>query len=107
MIPKQYPIKASDDDNQMYETGYIAIEYSVNTEGNTENIEIIESQPKQLIDKIAISAIRNTIYRPVYIEGIPQEKPNMLIRHEFSYPIKNEENLEPKEKDKPLNNPIA
>ena len=75
--------------------------------GNTDNIEIIESEPQKLIDKVAISAIRNTVYRPVYIDAIPQESTGMSVRHTFSYPLKNKEEPEPVIEDKPLDNPIA
>jgi tetratricopeptide (TPR) repeat protein len=107
LIPSKYPIKIKDSENQTFASGFIAIQYSINLNGNTDNIEIIESEPQKLIDKVAISAIRNTVYRPVYIDAIPQESTGMSVRHTFSYPLKNTEEPEPVIEDKPLDNPIA
>tara|TARA_B110000438_G_scaffold118347_1_gene115580 strand:- start:248 stop:1570 length:1323 start_codon:yes stop_codon:yes gene_type:complete len=107
LIPPKYPIKQRDNDNQTVASGSIAIQYTININGNTENIEIIESEPKKLIDKVAISAIRNTVYRPVYIDGVPQESTDMSIRHTYSYPSEDIEKTKPIIEDKPLDNPIA
>ena len=107
LIPPKYPIKQKDNDNQTYTSGFIAIQYSINVNGNTDNIKIIESEPQKLIDKVAISAIRNNVYRPVYIDGVPQESTDMSIRHVFSYPLKDTKEPEPMIEDKPLDNPIA
>ncbi|MBC8227185.1 MAG: tetratricopeptide repeat protein [Gammaproteobacteria bacterium] len=107
LIPPKYPIKQKDNDTQTVASGFIAIQYTINLNGNTDNIEIIESEPQKLIDKVAISAIRNTVYRPVYIDGVPKESIDMVIRHTYSYPLEDIEKTKPKIEDKPLDNPIA
>ena len=60
-----------------------------------------------------MSAIKKTVYGPVYIEAEPQESSAINFRHEFLYSIgskpKELKTPEPEEEleDKPLENPIA
>ena len=60
-----------------------------------------------------MSAIKKTVYRPVYIEAEPQESSDIIFRHEFLYSIgskgkkSNEPEAEEELEDKPLENPIA
>ena len=78
--------------------------------GKTNKVIILESDPIKLMDRVALSAIKNTIYRPTYIDAEAQSSEGLTIRHEFTYRQAVEEFTEPTEpaiEDKPLENPIA
>jgi hypothetical protein len=113
LLPDTYPIPEVGEKNEADQTGYISLRYAIGVSGKTTNIEVIESDPDGLIERIAVSAIKKTVYRPVYIEAEPQESSAINFRHEFLYSIgskpKDSNTSEPEEKveDKPLENPIA
>ena len=113
LLPNTYPIPEVGEENEADQTGYISLRYTIGVSGKTTNIEVIESDPEGLIERVAVSAIKKTVYRPVYIEAEPQESSAINFRHEFLYSIgskpKDSNTSEPEEKveDKPLENPIA
>ncbi len=109
-IPERYPIDRPIDKNKTYKQGFLTVRFDVETTGKTNKVSIIESDPSKLLDRVALSAIKKTIYRPTYIEAEAQRSEGLTIRHEFSYRQAVEEFTEPTEpviEDKPLENPIA
>ena len=109
-IPERYPIDRPIDKNKTYKQGFLTVRFDVETTGKTNKVSIIESDPSELLDRVALSAIKRTIYRPTYIEAEAQRSEGLTIRHEFSYRQAVEEFTEPTEpviEDKPLENPIA
>ena len=109
-IPERYPIDRPIDKNKTYKQGFLTVRFDVETTGKTNKVSIIESDPSELLDRVALSAIKKTIYRPTYIEAEAQRSEGLTIRHEFSYRQAVEEFTEPTEpviEDKPLENPIA
>lgn len=112
LIPNTYPVPENVDENNSYQKGYISLRYDIGIDGKTENINIIEADPKDLIDRVAVSVIKNTIYRPVYIDAEAQESTGINFRHEYNYPAQDEAEKKPQNtpeniEDKPLENPIA
>ena len=109
-IPERYPIDRPIDKNKTYKQGFLTVRFDVEKTGKTNKVSIIESDPSELLDRVALSAIKRTIYRPTYIEAEAQRSEGLTIRHEFSYRQAVEEFTEPTEpviEDKPLENPIA
>ncbi len=109
-IPERYPIDRPIDKNKVYEQGFLTVRFDVETTGKTNKVSIIESDPSELLDRVALSAIKRTIYRPTYIDAEAQRSEGLTIRHEFTYRQAVEEFTEPTEpviEDKPLENPIA
>ena len=110
LIPERYPIDRPIDKNKVYEQGFLTVRFDVETTGKTNKVNIIESNPSELLDRVALSAIKRTIYRPTYIDAEAQRSEGLTIRHEFTYRQAVEEFTEPTEpviEDKPLENPIA
>ena len=113
LLPGIYPLPEVGEENEADQTGYISLRYAIDVNGKTANIEVIESDPEGFIDRVAVSAIKKTVYRPVYIEAEPQESSDINFRHEFLYSIgskgkkSNEPEAEEELEDKPLENPIA
>ena len=109
-IPERYPIDRPIDKNKVYEQGFLTVRFDIETTGKTNKVSIIESDPSELLDRVALSAIKRTIYRPTYIDAEAQRSEGLTIRHEFTYRQAVEEFTEPTEpviEDKPLENPIA
>ena len=109
-IPERYPIDRPIEKNKTYKQGFLTVRFDVETTGKTNKVSIIESDPSELLDRVALSAIKRTIYRPTYIEAEAQRSEGLTIRHEFSYRQAVEEFTAPTEpviEDKPLENPIA
>lgn len=65
-------------------TGYVVIEYMINPEGEVMNPVVIESQPNELFDKAALTAIKQWQYKANFVENEPD---NALARTRmlFSY----------------------
>jgi TonB family protein len=109
-IPKRYPIDKPIENKQDYKQGFLTVRYDVETTGKTSKVSIIESDPSELLDRVVLSAIKRTIYRPTYIDAEAQRSEGLTIRHDFTYRQVVEEFTEPIEpviEDKPLENPIA
>ena len=109
-IPARYPIDQLNDKNKDYEQGFLTVQFDVEKNGKTNKVIILESDPTKLMDRVALSAIKKTIYRPTYIDAEAQRSEGLTIRHEFTYRQAVEEFTEPTEpviEDKPLENPIA
>ena len=109
-IPERYPIDRPIDKNKNHKQGFLTVRFDVETTGKTNKVSIIESDPSELLDRVALSAIKRTIYRPTYIDAEAQRSEGLTIRHEFTYRQAVEEFTEPTEpviEDKPLENPIA
>jgi len=96
--------------------GSISLKYDVDLNGQTINIEVIESAPAGIIDQEAIKVINRVIYRPRYIDAEPQLTEGLNIRHEYNVrltDIEDEEIEDPDTKpienssDAPLENPIG
>ena len=62
----------------------ISLKYDVDSNGQTMNIEVVESAPQGIIDQAAIKVINRVIYRPKYIEAEPQLTEGLNIRHEYN-----------------------
>ena len=109
-IPKRYPLNQPIENKQDYKQGFLTVRFDVEITGKTNKVSIIESNPSELLDRVALSAIKRTIYRPTYIDAEAQRSEGLTIRHEFTYRQAVEEFTEPTEpviEDKPLENPIA
>ena len=115
-IPKTFPLPIIGE--QIGETmpGSISINYDVDTNGQTINIEVIESTPKGIIDKEASKIINRVIYRPKYIDAEPQSTEGLSTRHEYNVRLSGIEDEKSKESgskiteeplDDPLENPIG
>ena len=96
--------------------GSISMKYDVDTNGQTINIEVIESTPKGIIDREASKIINRVIYRPKYIDAEPQSTEGLSISHQFNVRLSGIENEKDKESgseiteeplDEPLENPIG
>ena len=115
-VPKTYPLPPIGEEIGKTIPGSISLKYDVDLNGQTINIEVIESAPAGIIDQEAIKVINRVIYRPRYIDAEPQLTEGLNIRHEYNVrltDIEDEEIEDPDTKpienssDAPLENPIG
>ena len=115
-IPKTFPLPIIGEEIGETIPGSISINYDVDTNGQTINIEVIESTPKGIIDKEASKIINRVIYRPKYIDAEPQSTEGLSISHQYNVRLSGIEDEKSKESDSeiseeplddPLENPIG
>jgi TonB family protein len=88
-IPAYYPrssrsLDAADNPN-MFGDGIVMARYTVTDRGRVEDVEIIESDPPDLLDDKVVAALRRSYFRPEFQDGLPVSRPDMTYVHEFKY----------------------
>ncbi len=51
----------------------MTVGYTVDVEGKTQNVRVESSEPPEVFDKAAMSAVRRWRYEPATIDGVPTE----------------------------------
>lgn len=64
--------------------GWTIVEYTVNTEGRTENIRVVESNPQSIFDTVSVKATKRFKYRPQNKNGVPIKTEGVQTRFDFS-----------------------
>jgi len=55
-------------------SGWVELKFRVTTNGRTDDIKVLASEPDNLFDKAAIKAISKWRFKPVYVDGVATEK---------------------------------
>ncbi len=88
-IPTIYPRSSRNLDPasnpNIFGDGIVMARYTVTDRGRVEDVEIIESDPPDLLDDKVASALRHWYFRPEFQDGLPVSRPNMTYVHEFKY----------------------
>ncbi|TGD72125.1 energy transducer TonB [Mangrovimicrobium sediminis] len=63
--------------------GYVDLAFDITPTGATTNIRVIESQPPEVFDRAAITALRKWKYKVPIVEGEPQGQVDMMTRMRF------------------------
>lgn len=67
-IPPNYPRQAK----QARIEGYVKMSVTIRPDGTVSNVKVIESKPKRLFDKSAMTAMLRWKFRPKIVDGQPQ-----------------------------------
>ena len=88
-IPATYPRTSRNRNTvknaSIFGDGIVMARYTVSDRGRVENVEIIESDPPNLLDDKVAYALRNSYFRPEFQDGLPVSRPDMIYVHEFKY----------------------
>lgn len=106
--PQIYPASARKlPPGSKLESGYVVVRYSVDAMGLVSSAEVMESDPAGLIDKSVLNAVRRSLYRPRYADGVAVPTEGLSLRHEFAYRIEAKATSPPDtpESGKPLSQP--
>ena len=113
--PKTYPLPPIGEEIGKTTPGSISINYDVDENGQTINIQVIESSPEGIIDREATKIIDRVIYRPRYSEAEAQATEGLNINHQYNVRLaeidsEKTEDIETEivddTSDAPLQNPI-
>ncbi len=68
-----------------FDRGRVLVDFTVNSRGRPDEIQILESVPPGLMDAEVTRSVRRFVFRPRFEEGQPVETPGQRFRHTFSY----------------------
>jgi TonB family protein len=74
--------KASPED---LSTGRVLISYTVQADGQTADIRVVESEPSGLMDKSLVSTFSRSLFRPQRVDGVAMAAENQLFQLDFRY----------------------
>ena len=84
LIPKTYPLPQIGEEIGETIPSVVSLSYDVNEDGQTINIQVIESSSEGVIDLASTRAINRTKYRPKYIDGLPKLSEGLILSHEYN-----------------------
>ncbi len=54
--------------------GWVMLEFTITTEGNTQNVRVVESEPVGTFDKSALKSVKKWKFAPKLTDGVPVER---------------------------------
>ena len=63
-------------------SGYVVVEFTVNLDGSTSNMQVVESSPRGVFDDVAMHAIHSWVYSPDSLNGARRSK-RIRVRIDF------------------------
>ena len=61
-------------------SGYVQVIFDITAQGKTENIRVIDSQPKRIFDRAAVKAVSKWKYQPQTQDGKPMRTNNVVTK---------------------------
>ena len=65
--------------------GYVVIRYTIDRNGRTQDIAVVESEPAGILDESLVNTYRRSAYRPRLADGVAVPTENLLGQHDFAY----------------------
>lgn len=65
--------------------GYVVIRYTIDRNGRTQDIAVVESEPAGILDESLVNTYRRSAYRPRLVDGVAVPTENLLGQHDFAY----------------------
>ncbi len=78
-IEPKYPIEAVKNNQE----GSVILGFDISKTGSTENIQVIESFPKQVFDKVAVTALEQWTYKPRIQGGQAMPQSGLKVQLDF------------------------
>jgi len=78
-IEPKYPVEAARDNQE----GSVILQFDIAKDGSTDNIQVIESFPKQTFDKVSVTALKQWIYKPRIQGGKAQRQTDLTVQLDF------------------------
>jgi TonB family protein len=78
-IEPKYPIEAA----QNKQEGSVILQFDLAKDGSTENIQILESFPQQVFDKVSVTALKQWTYKPRVIGGQAQKQTGLTVQLDY------------------------
>jgi TonB family protein len=65
--------------------GYVVVQFDVDAQGQTRNVEVVKSEPPGFKDDAVARAVRRWRYRPFIVDGAIVPKNQVAVRFNFGY----------------------
>jgi len=78
-IEPKYPVEAARDNQE----GSVILQFDITKDGSTDNIQVIESFPKQVFDKNSITALKQWTYKPRIQGGKAQRQTGLTVQLDY------------------------
>ncbi len=79
-VEPKYPIDAATAGT----TGYVIMEFTILADGTTDNIQVVEEEPRRTFGREAVRALKKWKYRPKVVDGEAVEQPGIRVRLDFN-----------------------
>ncbi len=78
-VEAQYPARAL----QRRMEGFVVMTFTINEQGQPEDIEVLQAEPSKIFVRPAVQALRNWKYQPKLEAGKAVKQPNQQVKIEF------------------------
>ena len=78
-IEPKYPIEAA----QNKQEGSVILQFDIAKDGSTDNIQVIESFPQQVFDKVSVTALKQWTYKPRIQGGQAQRQTGLTVQLDY------------------------
>ncbi|AGH44142.1 energy transducer TonB [Paraglaciecola psychrophila] len=78
-IEPKYPVEAARNKQE----GSIILQFDIDKDGSTDNIQVIESFPQQVFDKNSITALKQWTYKPRIQGGQAQRQTGLTVQLDY------------------------
>ena len=81
--------------------GRVLISYTVQADGETTDIRVVESEPSGLMDKSLVSTFSRSLFRPQRVDGVATAAENQIFQLDFRYARSKKSDRESKPQQSP------
>lgn len=78
-IEPHYPVEAAQNNQE----GSVILQFDIAKDGTTDNIQVIESFPKQVFNKVSITALKQWTYKPRIQGGQAEKQTGLKVQLDF------------------------
>lgn len=78
-IEPKYPIQAAQNNQE----GSVILQFDITKDGSTDNIQVIESFPQQVFDKVSVAALKQWTYKPRIQGGQAQRQTGLTVQLDY------------------------
>ena len=78
-IEPKYPVEAAENNQE----GSVILQFDIAKDGSTDNIQVIESFPQQVFDKVSVTALKQWTYKPRIQGGQAQRQTGLTVQLDY------------------------
>lgn len=78
-IEPKYPIQAAQNNQE----GSVILQFDITTDGSTDNIQVLESFPQKVFDKVSVTALKQWKYKPRIQGGLAQRQTGLTVQLDY------------------------
>jgi bla regulator protein BlaR1 len=78
-VEPKYPVEAARDNQEES----VILQFNITKDGSTDSIQVIESLPQQIFDKVSVTALKQWTYKPKIQGGQAQRQTDITVQLDF------------------------